>query len=159
MNLGQQTHPTPFLIEPAKLLVPGFDRSELLHISRLGEKYQVEALWQSRDLRGNFSEPVYHAGYIYGFSGAFLTCINPETGRSIWKSRTTGDASLILVDDHLVVLNSGGKLFVAAASPDGFREKTALQITGGRNATPPSFADGRIYVRSLREIARVEISK
>ncbi len=153
--LGQQTHPTPFLIDHERLLVAGFDRSELLRVRRLGTKYRAESLWQSRSLRGNFSEPVYYNGHIYGFSGTLLTCIDPETGKSLWKSRHAGDASLILVDGHLVVLNSTGKLFIAPAKPEGFTEQASLQVTNGRSITPPSFADGRLFIRNLREIVSV----
>ncbi|NIR52315.1 PQQ-binding-like beta-propeller repeat protein [candidate division KSB1 bacterium] len=159
LALGQQTHPTPFALSGNEVFVAGFDGSVLLRVKRRqGTKMAVEEVWKSRDLRGNFSEPVLFDGHIYGYSGVFLTCVDAQTGKKVWKSRQPGDGSLILINEHLLVLDSGGTLHLANATPEGYREQTSLRIFSGRSVTPPSFAQGSIFVRSLNGIARVSIA-
>jgi outer membrane protein assembly factor BamB/enterochelin esterase-like enzyme len=113
--------------------------------------------WEERTIRNSYTVPLYHEGYIYGFSSRFLTCVDAATGKAVWKSRPPGDGFLILVDDHLVILTKNGSLHVVKATPEGYEEVASLQLFKDLAWTPPSFADGHIYVRSLGEVARVDI--
>jgi len=154
--LGQQSFATPIAIEKEYVFIAGFDRSLLLKISENQGNLSSEEVWQSRDLRGNFSEPVYYNGHLYGYNAAFLTCVDGLSGKSLWKSRRPGDGSLILVDDKLMVLAGDGKLTIVKASPRAYEEIQSIRILSGRCVTPVSFANGKIYARSLREIVCVQ---
>ena len=114
-------------------------------------------LWEERTIRNTYAVAVFHEGYLYGFSSRFLTCIDASTGKAVWKSRPPGDGFLILVDGHLVILTKDGSVHVAKATPEGYQETAGQQLFEDLAWTPPSFADGSLFVRSLGEIARVEI--
>jgi outer membrane protein assembly factor BamB len=119
---------------------------------------ELEELWRSRHLRGNYNLAVHHDGLLFGHGGTFLSCVDAGSGELLWRSRPPGDGWLILVDGHLVVLTKAGSLHVAPASPDGYEERAALQLLEHLTWTPPSFAGGRILARdSLRDAACVEI--
>ena len=133
------------------------DSSALVELSREEADVSVREKWSKRTIRNSYTVPLYHDGYVYGFSSRFLTCVDAETGKAVWKSRPPGDGFLILVDGHLVILTKNGSLHVAKASPEGYQELTSLHLFEDLAWTPPSFADGHIYVRSLGEMARVDI--
>ncbi len=156
-NLGQSSFATPIAIEKEYVFAAGFGRSLLLKISKSGSKLSSEEVWQSRDLKGNFSEPVYYNGHFYGYSSAFLTCVDGPSGKALWKSRQPGDGSLILVEDKLLVLSGDGVLTIVKASPEAYEEIQSTRILSGRCTTPVSFSNGKIYARSLREIVSVEV--
>jgi hypothetical protein len=68
---------------------------------------------------------------------------------------------LILVDGHLIVLSSGsGDLHVAAASPEGYREKLKVPVfnAGATSVTVPAFAGGRVLLRNVEDMVAVEIA-
>ena len=154
--LGTQSFATPIAIEKEYVFYAGSDKGLLLKISEDNSNLSSEEVWQSRDLKGNFSEPVYYDGHFYGYNSAFLTCVDGPSGKSLWKSRRPGDGSLILVDDKLLVLAGDGKLTIVKASPRAYEEIQSARILTGRCTTPVSFANGKIYARSLREIVCVE---
>ena len=154
--LGTQSFATPIAIEKEYVFFAGFDKGLLLKISENNSSLSSEKVWQSRDLKGNFSEPVYYDGHFYGYNAAFLTCVDGPSGKSLWKSRRPGDGSLILVDDKLLVLAGDGNLTIVKASPRAYEEIQSARILTGRCTTPVSFANGKIYARSLREIVCVE---
>lgn len=104
-------------------------------------------------MKNDFSSSVYHAGYIYGFDVAALQCISATTGEKIWTKRGFGKGSLILVDDKLLVLSDKGVLIQVKATPEAYTEQGRFQAVEGKAWTAPSFMDGRLYVRSLDEIA------
>ena len=119
---------------------------------------ELEPLWSTRHLCQNYNMAVQHDGLLYGHGGAFLACVDAETGELVWRSRPPGDGWVILVDGNLVILTKEGSLHVAPASPDGYEERAALQLFENLTWTPPSFAGGRIFARDgSREVACVEI--
>ena len=116
-------------------------------------------VWTTRELRGNYSQPVVHRGVIFGMAGTFLSAIDAATGERLWRSRPPGDGFPILVDGHLVILTKAGSVVVADASRDGYRERASLDLFERLVWTPPSFAEGRIFARdSYDGIAAVDVA-
>jgi outer membrane protein assembly factor BamB/enterochelin esterase-like enzyme len=119
---------------------------------------QPQVLWTTRELKLNYSTPVAFDGKVFGYSGAFLTCIDAKTGALLWRSRPPGDGFAIVVDGHLVVLTKNGGVTVAPARGDGFRPKASLDVFSRLVWTPPSFAEGSIFARdSYSEVAAIDI--
>jgi len=94
---------------------------------------------------------------IFGHNGRILICVDAETGDRVWRSREPGDGLPILVDGHLVIATKEGKLSISPASGDGYDEKVSLQVFDNLVWAPPAFANGKLYIRSMSEIACVEI--
>ncbi|MBK7976650.1 MAG: PQQ-like beta-propeller repeat protein [Deltaproteobacteria bacterium] len=156
-NEGRNISPTPVLIGADRVLAPGWWRSTALRIERAEGGLAAREEWQTTDLKGTFAAPVLHEGNLYGFSGAFLTCLSATDGARRWKSRAPGGDGLILVDGHLVILGAGGTVVIAEASPVGYRETARLEVFDRGSRTYPTFADGRIFVRTTHDIAAVRV--
>jgi enterochelin esterase-like enzyme/outer membrane protein assembly factor BamB len=148
----------PVLVDSAKVLVNGMTETALFRVARTEDGYQVSEDWRSRALGRGYSPSVPYEGYIYGYGGRFLTCVDARSGEIVWRSRPPGDGNLILVDGHLVILLRTGEVVVAEATPAGFREKTRARGLEYGFLTRPSFAAGRIFVRNLRHLASVGVS-
>jgi len=133
------------------------DSSAVVELGGSGSASKTSELWEARTIRNTYAVAVYHEGYVYGFSSRFLTCVDVSTGKAAWKSRPPGDGFLILVDGHLVIVTKDGSVHVAKATPEGYEEIAGKQIFEDLAWTPPSFADGSLFVRSLGAIARIEM--
>lgn len=132
-------------------------KSEAVRYRREGKG--LTELWRSGALKNSVAIPVVHGDHLYGFNGTFLTCVALADGKSVWKSRTPRGRGLIRIDNRLVVLGVGGTLTLALADPAGYREIASLDVTDHGGYTAPSYADGRIYVRNLGEIASVAVGE
>ena len=120
---------------------------------------EVTEIYQNRSMQNNWSSSVYHDGYIYGSSRARLMCIDATTGEVQWNQRGFGKASMILVDDHLMVLSDEGLLALVEANPEAYVLKGSQQVLEGKSWTAPSYADGHIYVRNLSQFSSIKIKK
>ncbi|MBT3606366.1 MAG: PQQ-binding-like beta-propeller repeat protein, partial [Candidatus Latescibacteria bacterium] len=129
----------------------------LLQLHQNDGVYSVEEVWKTRHIRGTYIYAVYHGGYLFGNNGRILTCIDAATGDRVWRSREPGDGLPIVVDGHLVMVTKTGKVTIAKASGEGYDERARLDLFDDIVWSPPSFANGKIYVRSMSEIACVEI--
>lgn len=149
----------PVLVgENKMLLTNGSAQAKLLQVAPSDTGFIITEIWKSADLKRNYNIPVYHKGYIYGFSGDFLTCVNAHSGELAWKSRPPGNGFTIVVDGHLVIMTKRGSLHVAKASPEGYVEIANQPLFDKLVWSPPSFANGKFYVRnSFDEIACVSI--
>lgn len=153
--------PTAVLLGDDRLLITGADRSVAYRVRRAESGFAIDELWTTRDLKNlehNFATPVVHQGYVYGYSGSFLTCVSANDGKVAWKSRPPGGFGLILVDGRLVILDKDGGVVVADASPAGYREVTRVDVFDRTSYAYPSFADGKIFVRNTKEIAAVGVA-
>jgi enterochelin esterase family protein len=121
--------------------------------------YRIEELYSTDALGRTYLPPVFHEGYLYGYGGAILTCVDASNGERVWRSRPPGGSGLILVQGHLVIYGSHGNVVVAEATPEGYREKARVQALEGSALTWPSFAGGHILVRNLEELAAVSVTQ
>jgi enterochelin esterase-like enzyme/outer membrane protein assembly factor BamB len=148
----------PIVFQGNRILVNLWEEAVLLEVDETREGYEVRELWRSTQLRRSYALPVYANGYLFGFGGRFLTCVDPETGRAVWKSRPPGGRGLILVGDHLVLTSLEGDLVVAEASPEGYAERARLPLFETQSYTTPSFAGGHLFLRDMERLARVGVT-
>ncbi len=113
--------------------------------------------WSGRQIRNSFNVPVYHDGHLYAYSSRFLTCVNADSGESVWKSRDPGDGFFILVDDHLIIATKEGSLHIAPVTTEGYKERAALKLYDDLTWSHPAFADNSIYLKGLNHLARIDI--
>jgi len=111
----------------------------------------------SRGMSKSYSPPSRAGSYVFGYTARFLSAIDPSAGKLLWRSRQPGDGFLITIGDQLAVLTKTGSLHLGPASPRGWQESLRLDLFEDLAWTPPSYAGGAIYVRSLGEIARVNL--
>ncbi|MCH8807759.1 MAG: PQQ-binding-like beta-propeller repeat protein [Planctomycetes bacterium] len=134
------------------------DRATLLELSRDGASgVSVKPLWEERCIRNTYTVPVYQDGFIYGCNNRIFTCVDARTGKPAWRSRAPGDGFPIVVDGHIVVATKKGSVHVIKADSSGYHEVASLQALDDLVWTPPSFAQGSIFVRGMKEIARIDI--
>ena len=155
-DYGTHSVPTPILLGDDRFLLPGMYGSVAFRVA-LDSRFQLRAehLWKTNELKRSLASPVLHEGYLYGFSDAFLVCVSAADGKRAWKSRSPGGHGLIGVDDRLVVFGKGGTVVVVEATPDEYREQARIDVFAETGHAYPAYADGRIFVRNLRDIAAV----
>jgi hypothetical protein len=157
-NSASATSGHPVEVSEGRLFVKNRGNGGVLvHISMQDRQYVAEAEWQTKNIGGTYIYPIYHDGLLFGYKGAILTALDATTGERLWRSREPGDGLPLIIDDHLVIITKEGKLSIAPASRDGYDETAVLQLFNDIVWSPASFANGKLYVRSMSEIACVEI--
>ncbi len=146
----------PILVAEDRILLNHMPEAALFQVTRRDGGDTIEEVWRSDALR-DLHFPVPWEGHLYGYRGRFLTCVDAGTGKTVWKSRPPGTGNLVLVDGHLIIQTQSGELVVAAATPEGYREKTRLRTFDSGYFNPPGFAAGRIFTRNRTHIASARI--
>lgn len=151
---GATTVPIP-AGENRLLLLNKQPESTMLEITS-DDGWQVREVWTSGAIKATYVQPVYHDGHLYGMNSKIFTCVDAETGETVWRSREPGDGFPTLVGDKLVIMTKPGVLRVAEASPEGYRELASVELFDEVSWSAPAYSAGAIYLRSMDSLARVD---
>ena len=156
---GESVANPPQFLPDDRVLITFWGEAVLLKVTRQGQGLSAAEVWRSPRLRGAYSPTIYRDGHLYGFSGAFLVCVDAATGEIRWRERMY-EGTVIGVGSNLLVLGrTSGNLHVVQASPAGFKEVTqaAVLTPGATSMTGPSIAGRRVFVRNSEEIVALAI--
>jgi outer membrane protein assembly factor BamB len=128
------------------------DSSTMIRLTAgIDGKAKAEKVWNAAVIKGTYSLPVYHNGYLYGYNGrTVLTCVDAKTGELKWRSREPGDGFLLLLNGNLVIQSKEGSLHIGPANPEGWKETARVDLFDKVSWTNPSFAEGAIFPRHGR---------
>lgn len=123
-------------------------------VSKNGEAWDVSEAWNNRKHRPYFNDNVAHKGYIYGFDGNRLCCLNATTGEQQWQGERYGGQVLALPDmDLLLVLTEKGEVVLVKADPAAFTVVAQFKAIDGKTWNHPVIAHGKLFVRNSDEMA------
>jgi outer membrane protein assembly factor BamB len=143
---------TPIALDNYVFLSSGYGKGcTLLEIgTNPAGSLAARPVYEHNRMRNYFSSSVCYRGYLYGFDNSDLVCMDVRTGKTLWREkgiRSFKKGSLLISDGHLIILSEYGKLHLAEATPEGYREKAHFQVSENKCWTVPILAAGRLYVR------------
>jgi outer membrane protein assembly factor BamB len=156
---GGEVANSPIVLPGDRVLLSRWEESQLIEVTRRDATFITREVWRSPRMRSSNGPTVYRDGFLYGFGGAQLICMNAETTDVVWREKT-GAGTLIAAGGHLIVLSAdSGDLQIAPISASGFKASHRARVLepGVTAVTGPSFANGRIYVRNLKEIVALRL--
>jgi len=149
----------PVLLDDRRVfLSAGYDHgAALIEIVNDAGRWSVRNLWENNRMKNKFTSSVLLNGYLYGLDESILACVEAETGQLKWKAGRYGYGQVMLASDHLVVLTEDGDLVLVKATPDRHDEIARFPAIEGKTWNHPVVADGRLFVRNIREMAAFDI--
>jgi len=135
-------------------------------ISKDGNGFTATELYKVADnkLANHWSTPVVKDGFLYGiyshkqYGTAPLKCVEMTTGEIKWSQPGFGQGNVILIGNKVLALTDDGQLVVAKASPQAYEEVSRAKVLTGKCWTMPALSNGRLFVRSTKEAAYVDLS-
>lgn len=132
--------------------------TRLVRATKNGAGWEVKQVWDNPKHRPYFYDNVCHKGYIYGFDGNRLCCLDAATGETKWAGTRYGGQVMLLPDmDMLLVLSEKGKVALVKADPAACTEVAQFDALHGRTWNHPAIAHGKLYVRNSEEMACFEL--
>ena len=139
-----------------------------VRVTKEGDKWAARELWREKGNKfaNHWSTPVHHDGHVYGLYGhntratAPLECHDIETGELKWSEQGfgTGGGLILLGGKHLVVQHDTGPISLVEPSPQSFKRIAQIQPLTGKAWTMPIVADGKMYVRTDKEGACLDVA-
>jgi outer membrane protein assembly factor BamB len=116
----------------------------------------LQSVWESDAISCQMASLVRKGDFAYGIHGqagarssqSTLFCLDILSGVKKWEQKGFGVGTLILIDQHLVILSDEGALSIVEAREDKFTEIESFQVLSGKNNwTPLTYSNGRMHAR------------
>lgn len=136
-------------------------------ISKTSDGFQATEMFRipgNKMIPNHWSTPVYKDGHLYGmfsfkrYGVGPLKCVEAATGKIVWEEKGFGAGNVILAGDKLVALADDGQLVIIDPTPEGYKEISRVQAITGKCWSTPAISGGKIYVRSTKEAACLDVS-
>jgi outer membrane protein assembly factor BamB len=122
---------------------------------------RVTRVYEHNRMRNYFASSVRWGDHLYGFDEKDLICMNVRTGEEAWREkgvRSFGKGSLLAAAGHLIILGESGTLWIAEATPAGYRAKASCRVSENKCWTVPALAGGKLYVRDESHLLCLDLS-
>jgi outer membrane protein assembly factor BamB len=109
-------------------------------------------------------------GRLYAIDGrddvppADMVCLDPDTGRVLWREAGFGYGTLLVADGRILVVKTDGELLLVR--PDGARLDVIARARpfagdprGGSLRALPALAGGRLYLRNDRTLVALDVGR
>ncbi|MBN1591166.1 MAG: PQQ-binding-like beta-propeller repeat protein, partial [Pirellulales bacterium] len=137
-----------------------------------GGQLGVRRSWESTQMSNDVASSVLYDGHVYGFdlrdiqtkarraSRGTFRAMDFRTGEVVWSSDRPGQASLVVADGKLLMLNDQGDAILARATPKEYEELGRANVFGDELCwTAPTLSRGRLYLRSPTRAACLYVGK
>ena len=160
--------PTPIVREDLVFFPVGYKRDKggsalLRQVPSANGSVAIEEVYgMNQDLANKHGGVVLVGDYVYGDtdSDGKPYCAELMTGDIKWNNQRgsgTGSAVVIAGGDRLYIRFESGKMVLAEASPEAYKEVSSFQIPGTGNGERPSWShpvilEGKLYLREQDKI-------
>jgi len=153
--------PSPIYANGFVFAVEPYSRFVAIRTGGKGNVTETNIPWFTEDDIPDICSPVSNGklAWILTTDG-LLTCYNVADGKKMYDhefDRAIFNASPSVVGDKLYLLNLKGVMHIVEAAAE-FKEITTCKVDGKCFASP-AFADGRIYIRTTKDIYCIGTAK
>ncbi len=117
-------------------------------------KWQIEIVWENKDVSLFMSNPVLIGDTLHGMSekssGQFFA-IDARTGKTLWlgQPREASNTAVVKAGELLFLLNDNAELIVARASRNGFEPLKRYTVADSATWAQPAISGARIFVKDV----------
>jgi len=136
-------------------------------ITKSGSQFKAEEIWRSEGdepVCNHWSTPVCKDGFLYGMFGfkkygdGPVKCVDIRTGKVKWEKEGFGAGNVILAANAVVAITDDGQVVLFEPNPMEYKEIARTKAVEGKCWSSPVLAGGRIYARSTKEAACLDLS-
>jgi len=151
--------PRPLYENGLAFFVTGLSKTELLAVKTdgQGDITDTGVVWRLRTHVGKYASPILVDRLIYtAAEESFVTCLEAETGQTVWKERIAGKyaASPVYADGRLYFFNQQGTTTVLEPGR-AFRVLATNTLANGFMASPAIYGRA-FYLRTKTHLYRIE---
>ena len=130
----------------------------VIHISNNKPKL----VWKNKEIVAHFNSSVLSDGYIYSTGDpGYLICLDPKSGKVMWKSGGFEKGGLCAVDGTLIVISGNtGAIVQIEMTPEKYHELGRLSPIGEavNNWVAPIVSEKKLIVRNRKLLACLDIA-
>ncbi len=127
-----------------------------------------KAGFSAKQTYANKSISNHHGGcirvgdYVYGSSGSTLACLELKTGKEMWRERSAGKGSIVVVDGKIILRAEKGPIALVELNPKAYKEISQFDQPDRSRAKAwphPVVSNGILYIRDQGILLAYDLRK
>ncbi|MBV8881246.1 MAG: PQQ-binding-like beta-propeller repeat protein [Planctomycetaceae bacterium] len=154
---GDLSYSSPIVAGDVCVTIGGFNGPGMgVKLGGSGDVTATHRLWRTDSNPQNIGSGVVVDGRLYmPFTGPnVLECIDPQTGKPLWKEKATGAetwGSMVYAAGRIYVTDQRGRTVVIKPNPEKLEVLATNELGEASNATP-AVSDGQIFIRTSKAL-------
>ena len=128
----------------------------LLDLQREGDRWRAAQRWTSTRLQAKFCSPILVRDMLVGLDNGFLTALDVENGRRLWKEGRYGHGQILRVGQErplLLIQSESGPVHIVQVGREGSEELAQIEPWSGRTWNHPCPAGAYLLLRNDQQAA------
>jgi outer membrane protein assembly factor BamB len=154
-NNGDLSYSSPVLAGDIVVTVGGYNGPSMgVKLGGSGNVTETHRVWRNPKSQQSIGSGIVVDGYLYmPWDATSIDCIDPKTGKQVWRGRTKGPAwgSLVMAGGHAYVTDKKGRTTVFKPNPEKFEALATNELGEDSNSTP-AISDGQIFIRTFKNL-------
>jgi outer membrane protein assembly factor BamB len=117
-------------------------------------KFEAEEVYFTTSMQNHHGGMIVIEGALYGANGGngggIMTCIDFQTGETLWRDRKGPKGALLYADGRLYLRSEEGPIVLVEPSKEGYKEIARFEQPDRTNVPAwahPIIANGKLYIR------------
>jgi outer membrane protein assembly factor BamB len=126
--------------------------------TRIGDRWNIETLWETKEVSMYLSNPVVVGDTLFGFShraSGQLFALDARSGKILWLGppRQAGNAAVVKAGSLVFFLDDDAELIVTSAESTAFEPLKRYVVADSATWAQPTVSGNRVFVKDVSSLA------
>jgi outer membrane protein assembly factor BamB len=150
---GDLAYSSPVIAGEVAVVIAGFGGPGFgVKLGGSGDVTKTNQLWRNQKYPQSIGTGVHVEGSVYLPFEGFIQCMDPKTGKSLWRERGgTFWGSAVVASGRIYITDQKGTTWVLKPNPEKL-EVVAKNELGEMSNSTPAVSDGQIFIRTHKSL-------
>ena len=131
-------------------------------VTRNKAGFSAKQIYSNKSIANHHGGCIRVGDYVYGSSGGTLACLELKTGKEMWRKRSAGKGSIVVVDGKIILRAESGPIALVELNPKAYKEISRFDQPERSRAKAwphPVVSNGILYIRDQGILLAYDLRK
>ena len=131
-------------------------------VSYTDKSFSAKQTYANKTISNHHGGCIRVGDYVYASSGSQLACMDLKTGKEMWKERSAGKGSIVVVDDKIILRAESGPIALVELNPNAYKQISKFSQpdrTSSRAWSHPVVSNGTLYIKDQSMLLAYDLRK
>ncbi|MAM45066.1 MAG: polyvinylalcohol dehydrogenase [Planctomycetes bacterium] len=131
-------------------------------VTRNKAGFSAKQIYANKSISNHHGGCIRVGNYVYGSSGGTLACLELKTGKEMWRKRSAGKGSIVVVDGKIILRAESGPIALVELNPKAYKEISRFDQPDRSRAKAwphPVVSNGILYIRDQGILLAYDLRK
>ena len=131
-------------------------------VSYNDKSFSAKQIYANKSIANHHGGCIRVGDYVYASSSSTLVCVDLKTGKEMWKERSAGKGSIVVVNDKIILRAESGPIALVELNPNAYKQISKFNQPDRSRArawSHPVVSDGVLYIKDQNLLLAYDLRK